>query len=509
MKETLQDKEAVREKVRAGYAEIAQHGSERRKSSCCSGMSEVDSDTLARHIGYTAEELAVLPVGANIGLSCGNPGAVAALRPGEVLLDLGSGAGFDAFVAAPKVGATGRVIGVDMTAEMLAKARKNIATYRQRTGLDNVEFRLGEIEHLPVADASVDVIISNCVINLSPDQPQVWREIARVLKPGGRVAVSDLALLKPLPAAIAEMVEALVGCVAGAALVPEIERMAKEAGLEDIILKTKSAYIEGMVDWQDPLYQKIIAHLPAGTKPGDYITSLEITAHKRGVPGLATTQGRIPSKAASLLEVYDPAMCCSTGVCGPTVDPVLVRFAADVKWLQDQGVEVRRFNLSQSPAAFVANEVVKTALTERGEAALPMLLVDGRVLASGHYPERNLLSAALSLTSVESSLFSPAVAELVAIGAAIAANCEPCLKYHYLAAQRLGVCPADMARAVAMGVKVKDAPHQSILRLAGKLTGASLSHPAVASDPCCGDPAGTDKPSGGCCDARVAPGTTD
>ena len=274
------DKEAVRAAVRAGYADIAQHGSERRKSSCCCGMSEVDSDALARHIGYTAEELAALPGGANIGLSCGNPGAVAGLRPGEVLLDLGSGAGFDAFIAAPKVGSTGRVIGVDMTAEMLAKARKNVAAFRERTGLDNVEFRLGEIEHLPLADTSVDVIISNCVINLSPDKPQVWREMARVLKPGGRVVVSDLALLKPLPAAVVEMVEALVGCIAGAVLMGETERMAREAGLTEIRLNPKKGYVAAMTDWKDPLYQKIIGHLPAGSGPEDYITSLEVTAVK-------------------------------------------------------------------------------------------------------------------------------------------------------------------------------------------------------------------------------------
>jgi ubiquinone/menaquinone biosynthesis C-methylase UbiE len=198
------------------------------------------------------------------------------------VLDLGSGGGFDVFIAGKKVGPTGRAIGVDMTAEMLAKSRKNTESYRQSTGLDNVEFRLGEIEHLPLADASVDAIISNCVINLSPDKPQVWREMSRVLKPGGRVAVSDLALLKPLPPTILEMVEALVGCVAGAVLVSETERMAREAGLTDIVLKPKSAYIDGMLDWQDPLYQKIIASLPAGTKPGEYITSLEITARKPG-----------------------------------------------------------------------------------------------------------------------------------------------------------------------------------------------------------------------------------
>ncbi len=274
-------REAVREKVRAGYSQIALHGSERRKSSCCNGMSAVDSEKLACQIGYSVEELAGLPDGANIGLSCGNPSAVAALRPGEVLLDLGSGGGFDAFLAGPMVGASGRVIGVDMTPEMLAKARKNIATYRERTGLDNVEFRLGEIERLPVADGTVDAVISNCVINLSPDKAQVWREIARVLKPGGRVAVSDLALLQPLPVAVAEMGEALVGCVAGAVLVSETERLVRDAGLSDIRLNPKLGYVASLVEWQDPLYQKIMAHLPVGKRPGDYITSLEITARKR------------------------------------------------------------------------------------------------------------------------------------------------------------------------------------------------------------------------------------
>jgi SAM-dependent methyltransferase len=235
---------------------------------------------LANYIGYSAEELAALPEGANMGLSCGNPTALAALKSGEVVLDLGSGGGFDVFIAGRKVGATGRGIGVDMTPEMLARARKNIAAYRERSGLDNVEFRLGEIEHLPLADDSVDVVVSNCVINLSPDKPQVWREIARVLKPGGRVAVSDLALLKPLPPGVREMVEALVGCVAGAVLVEETERMAREAGLTEIRLKTKKDYLEAMTDWKDPLYLKIVAHLPPGAKAGDYVTSLEVSARK-------------------------------------------------------------------------------------------------------------------------------------------------------------------------------------------------------------------------------------
>jgi arsenite methyltransferase len=183
-------------------------------------------------------------------------------------------------IAGPKVGATGRVIGVDMTPAMLTKARGNSAGYRAQSGLDNVEFRMGEIEHLPVADASVDVVISNCVINLSPDKPQVWREIARVLKPGGRVAVSDLALIKPLPADVAQMVEALVGCVAGASLVEETRAMAAAAGLTEIVLTPKPRYIEAMTNWEDPLYRKIVEALPVGEKPSDYITSLDVSARK-------------------------------------------------------------------------------------------------------------------------------------------------------------------------------------------------------------------------------------
>lgn len=271
--------DAVHETVRNAYGDIAVNGGSccAAKPTCCGSGADA-SDDLAKHIGYSAEDLAALPEGANMGLSCGNPNALAALTPGETVLDLGSGGGFDVFIAGRAVGPTGRAIGVDMTPEMLAKARKNIPAYRDRSGLDNVEFRLGEIEHLPVADREVDVVISNCVINLSPNKPQVWREIARVLKPGGRVAVSDLALLQPLPPGVSEMVEALVGCVAGAVLVSETERMAREAELEHIEIKTRSEYIDGMVDWQDPLYAKIVALLPPGTKPSDYITSMELTA---------------------------------------------------------------------------------------------------------------------------------------------------------------------------------------------------------------------------------------
>jgi arsenite methyltransferase len=289
-KSKITDKaEAVHAAVRDGYGQIA-----KKNGSCCSGVSccgsnVEDSTKLAQIVGYSTEELAALPEGANMGLSCGNPTALASLKPGEVVLDLGSGGGFDVFIAGRKVGAKGRAIGVDMTPEMLGKARKNIAAYQERSGLDNVEFRLGEIEHLPLADNSVDVVISNCVINLSPDKAQVWREIARVLKPGGRVAVSDLALFKPLPRGVREMVEALVGCVAGAVLVSDTEQMVKKAGLADIRLNAKKDYLEAMTDWQDPLYVKILAHLPAGARASDYVTSLEVTARK---PATKAKSGR-------------------------------------------------------------------------------------------------------------------------------------------------------------------------------------------------------------------------
>ncbi len=198
------------------------------------------------------------------------------------MLDLGSGGGFDVFIAGRKVGPTGRAIGVDMTPEMLGKARRNVAAYREQTSLNNVEFRLGEIEHLPVADDSVDVIISNCVLNLSPDKPQVWREMARVLKPGGRVAVSDIALLKPLPAEVLKLVEALVGCVAGAVLVRETESYARAASLANVEVRVKPEYVAAMENFEDPLYRQIVEHLPAGTKASDFIASTEVTARKPG-----------------------------------------------------------------------------------------------------------------------------------------------------------------------------------------------------------------------------------
>ncbi len=280
--------ETVRTHVREGYAAIARANDADPGATGCCGPSggcgvRTDASELARQIGYSPDEVALLPEGANMGLSCGNPGAIADLLAGEVVLDLGSGGGFDCFLIGPKVGPTGRAIGVDMTPDMLAKARRNLASYRTRTQLDNVEFRLGEIEHLPVADASVDVVISNCVLNLSPDKPQVWREIARVLRPGGRVAISDLALKRALPASVKRSIEALVGCVAGAVLIEEVDRMMRDAGLVNVRLTPKPEYVATLESFEDPLYRQIAAELPSGTKASDYITSLDIQARRAGV----------------------------------------------------------------------------------------------------------------------------------------------------------------------------------------------------------------------------------
>ena len=296
------EQDALRNQVREGYARIAATGSwsalsvskdasdepsstASSQSSCCAGggccgPATFTPEQLAQAIGYSTSELASVPEGSNMGLSCGNPTAIAGLRADEVVVDLGAGGGFDCFIAGAKVGARGRVIGIDMTPAMISKARTNVAGYVAQTGFNNVEFRLGEIEHLPVADASVDVVISNCVLNLSPDKAQVWREIMRILKPGGRVAVSDLALLQPLPDAVRADLEALVGCVAGAMLVDEMRALAHHAGLRQLRLEAKSDYIDAMTDWQDPLYLKIVAALPEGARVSDFVTSLNVTAVK-------------------------------------------------------------------------------------------------------------------------------------------------------------------------------------------------------------------------------------
>jgi len=225
-------------------------------SPCCGGQAGPDLGEMSQKVGYSAEELAVIPEDANLGLGCGNPTAIAGLKAGETVLDLGSGAGIDCFLAAAKVGPRGRVIGVDMTPDMIDKARQNA----RQAGAKNVEFRLGEIENLPAADGSVDVIISNCVINLSTDKPRVFREAFRVLKPGGRLMVSDLALKKPLPKAVRESVDVYVACVAGAMVKEDYLGAIREAGFKDVAVVSETAFPAELI-LEDSLVPEIIKKL--------------------------------------------------------------------------------------------------------------------------------------------------------------------------------------------------------------------------------------------------------
>ena len=234
----------IRAAVRQAYGAVA---TQEQTGGCCGGTACCGpGESSSRRLGYTDEDLTSVPAGADLGLGCGNPQAIAALKRGERVLDLGSGAGFDAFLAARQVGPTGSVIGVDMTPEMVGRARANAA----KTGLSHVEFRLGDIERLPVADASVDVIMSNCVINLAPDKATVFREAHRVLAPGGRLAISDVVATADLPAAIANDPSAYTGCVAGAVRVTNLEQLIAAAGFTDVRIHVREESRDFIEDWR-------------------------------------------------------------------------------------------------------------------------------------------------------------------------------------------------------------------------------------------------------------------
>jgi arsenite methyltransferase len=254
--------------VRARYGGIAEAaattGCCEPASSCCGDAAPANAEDKAKRMGYSEAELAAVPDGANLGLGCGNPQAIAALRPGETVVDLGSGAGFDCFLAAQQVGPAGRVIGVDMTHEMLKKARENAA----KISATNVEFRLGELEYLPVADNTADVMMSNCVINLVPDKAQVFREAFRVLRPGGRIAISDVVNTAPLSDEILSDSSLLCGCIAGAAPADRVSAWLSEAGFVDVRITPK------------PESRDLIAAWAPGRGIEDYVVSAMIEARK-------------------------------------------------------------------------------------------------------------------------------------------------------------------------------------------------------------------------------------
>jgi SAM-dependent methyltransferase len=261
---TAKDADTIRDNVRDAYGDIA-----RRGGSCCCGShpgagSCAPTDSAAA-LGYDEDDIKSVPEGADMGLGCGNPHAIAGLKPGETVLDLGSGGGLDCFLASKRVGPSGRVIGVDMTPDMVSKARRAAKEGSYR----NVDFRLGEIEHLPVADGTVDAILSNCVVNLSPDKESVFREAFRVLRHGGRLAISDIVALKPLSAAVSGNTEALCSCIGGAALVADVERMLREAGFSDVRVDVKPESAQYIRTWfPDSGFEDLVASaLISAVKP--------------------------------------------------------------------------------------------------------------------------------------------------------------------------------------------------------------------------------------------------
>jgi SAM-dependent methyltransferase len=272
--------EKVKKMVREGYAKIAkkEKSCSSVQTSCCSNTADLSED-ISRRIGYSEEEIGSVPEGANLGLGCGNPVALASLKKGQTVLDLGSGGGFDCFLAANRVGKSGRVIGVDMTPEMLDKARGNA----RKGKYENVEFRLGEIENLPVADDTVDVIISNCVINLSPNKKRVFEEAFRVLRPNGRLMVSDIVLLNELPDSIIKNVQAYVGCISGAEMKDKYLRLIEDAGFEQVkVIEENRFPIENMAN--DPTAQAIVktSKMPAEKikKIANSVASIKVSAIK-------------------------------------------------------------------------------------------------------------------------------------------------------------------------------------------------------------------------------------
>lgn len=273
--------EEIKKMVREGYGRIAQKdlGCCPTTSSCCGPKDRVQD--ISKKIGYTEEELKVVPEGSNLGLGCGNPVALASLREGETVLDLGSGAGFDCFLAANQVGRTGKVIGIDMTAEMLDRARQNA----RKGNYDNVEFRLGEIENLPVADNHADVVISNCVINLSPDKRRVFQEAFRVLKPGGRLMVSDIVLLKDLPGEIRDSVTAYIGCLAGAVSKKEYLEAIQAAGFQETKVLGETTFPTASLA-DDPTAREIAKNLKLSREKArelaNSVVSIKVSAVKPG-----------------------------------------------------------------------------------------------------------------------------------------------------------------------------------------------------------------------------------
>ena len=387
-REATSGSEAIRETVREKYAAAARALAEQQGSASCCGPIELTDADKAQVFGAALYDDAetdgatASAVGASLG--CGVPTAVADLHEGETVLDLGSGAGTDVLISARRVGPTGKAIGLDMTDEMLELARANAA----QAGVANVEFVKGFIEDIPLPDASVDVIVSNCVLNLSGDKPKVLAEAARVLKPGGRFAVSDVIASPDMDEATRADLAAYTGCIAGALTEEQFRDGLTAAGFTDVEIRETHRVHEHATS------AIVRARKPGGPPPAS-------TSHAKPESSAMTSLNVInvgpeTRAAARRIEMFEPAMCCQSGVCGPSVDQQLIDIREDLRWAQGQGARVTRHNLSSDPDAFVANPKVTGLMAAFGQAALPALLLDGDIAIHGRYPSREELADLLS-----------------------------------------------------------------------------------------------------------------
>ena len=398
--------EDIRETVREKYAAAARAVAEQQRSaSCCGPIALTDADkahVFGASLYDEAEIGGATATAVAASLGCGVPTAVADLHEGETVLDLGSGAGADVLISARRVGPTGKAIGLDMTDEMLELARANAA----QAGVANVEFVKGFIEDIPLRDASVDVIVSNCVLNLSGDKPKVLAEAARVLKPGGRFAVSDVIASPDMDQATRADLAAYTGCIAGALTEEQFRDGLTAAGFTDIEIRATHQVHEHASS-------AIVRARKPDTPPAPRPDAKPESCHAMTTLNIINVSAETPA-VARRIEMFEPAMCCQSGVCGPSVDQQLIDIREDLRWAQTVGAHVSRHNLSSDPDAFVANPKVTGLMAAFGEKALPVLLVDDDIVIHGRYPSREELVKLLDMkvepvveSQQSSSLYGP------------------------------------------------------------------------------------------------------
>lgn len=379
---TTHEADTIRSAVQERYAEAA-----RNVSSCCGPAVYSDADPFGQSQYDDAARDGLPSDAVTASLGCGNPTLLAALQPGDVVLDLGSGGGIDVLLSARRVAPGGKAYGLDMTPEMLELANANTA----KAGVENVEFLLGSIENIPLPDNSVDVIISNCVVNLSTDKGLVFREAFRVLRPGGRLAISDVVLSRPLAPELTDVMALWTGCIAGALVEDDVIALMQAAGFEQVDIEATNVFgrseLEGLASDLRP--EDLPAHADLDSLIAEFdgvIRSASLRATKACTDDTSNPTPEHEETHMPEVRVYEPALCCNTGVCGEDVDQSLVEFTADLNHLSEQGADIARHNLANDPLAFASQDSVRSFLEVAGSEGLPLTTVDGVTVLTGTYP---------------------------------------------------------------------------------------------------------------------------